>query len=262
MIGSPRPRLRSIALPTEHGGWSLVLEPIVLGLWIASSWAGLLLGVAAFFAFLTRHPMELAWRDRRRDKRYPRTLWAERFALGYGSIALVSIGLAFVVTAHPFWIPLIVAMPLALIQLYYDAQNRRRELLPEVIGAAAIAAVAPAITMADGWELSSAFAVWTILMVRVVGTVSYVRARLRLKQSQSPPILPVQVAHSVGVLIVIVLAIAELAPWLAVVAMGVLLGRSIHGLSRFRSPAPRAAIIGIQEVIFGAITVLLVALGY
>lgn len=255
-------RLRPIALPTEHGGWSLVLEPVVLGLLVAFSGAGLLLGLAAFFIFLTRHPLELAWRDRRRGKRYPRTAWAERFAVGYGSVALLAGGTAFVVAAHGFWQPLLLAIPLAIVQLVYDAQNRRRELVPEVVGAIAIAAVAPAITLADGWAMAEAFALWGILIVRVVGTILYVRARLRLEQGGTPPTLPAQMAHGIGVWVVAGLAALDLAPWLAVVAMGVLLARSLHGLSRFRYPAPRAAIIGIQEVIFGAMTVILVALGY
>jgi hypothetical protein len=49
-----RSTLRAVAVPTEHGGWSLTLEPVLLGLMVAWSWPGLSLGVAAMLAFLAR----------------------------------------------------------------------------------------------------------------------------------------------------------------------------------------------------------------
>ncbi len=259
---SARPRLRPIALPTEHGGWSIVLEPIILGLWIAPSWAGLLLGIAAFAAFLVRHPLELALRDHQRDKRYPRTIWAERFVIGYGGLALITAVLAFITTAHAFWQPIIIATPLALIQLSYDFKRRSRELVPEITGALALASVAPVLALADGWALDAAMAVWIILAARLIGTILYVRARLRLERGEDSAIAPAHLAHIVGLAAVSGLTVADLAPWLVIPALIILLARSFYGLSSFRGPAPRAAIIGVQEVIFGIITVVLVALGY
>jgi hypothetical protein len=74
-------RLRSLALPVEHGGWGLLGEPLVLGLAIAPSWAGAGVGLFAAFAFLARHPLKLAAADWRQRRRSPRTLAAERVAL-------------------------------------------------------------------------------------------------------------------------------------------------------------------------------------
>ncbi|GIW24085.1 MAG: hypothetical protein KatS3mg069_0352 [Meiothermus sp.] len=51
--------LKTVALPNEHGGWGFTLEPILLGLLVAPSWAGLGLGVFALAAFFTRHPLKL-----------------------------------------------------------------------------------------------------------------------------------------------------------------------------------------------------------
>ena len=51
-VPSPRPMLRSVALPTEHGGWGLTLEPVLLGLLVAPSVAGLAIGGAAFLVFV------------------------------------------------------------------------------------------------------------------------------------------------------------------------------------------------------------------
>ncbi len=46
--------LRPVALPTEHGGWSLTLEPVVLGLMVEPGWAGLALGTVAILGFVAR----------------------------------------------------------------------------------------------------------------------------------------------------------------------------------------------------------------
>jgi hypothetical protein len=39
--------LRPLALPSEHGGWGILLEPIAIGLLVAGSWSGVLVGAAA-----------------------------------------------------------------------------------------------------------------------------------------------------------------------------------------------------------------------
>lgn len=261
-MAANRPRLRPIALPTEHGGWSLILEPIALGWWVAPSWAGLLLGLAALGLFLTRHPLQLAYRDTQRGKRHPRTVWAIRFSAGYGVFAIAMGILALIITPNPFWQALVVATPLVALQLYYDLRRRGRELVPEVVGAMALALTAPTIALADGWSLKAAGVLWLILLARIIGTILYVRTRLRLERGESPSPLATHIAHGVGLLVVIVLVVLKEAQWLAAVAIGVLLLRAIYGLSKWRRPAPRAAIIGVQEVIFGVITVVLVAISY
>lgn len=260
-VAAPRPNLRTIALPKEHGGWSFVLEPIVLGLWIAPSRAGALLGLAAFSVFLIRHPAELAFRDWQRGKSYPRTIWALRFAAGFGVMALLALSAAFLLAAGSFWQPLALALPLAAVQLYYDIQRMSREVVAEIFGALALAGVAPAMVMADKWSLGLALAVWGILAARIITSILYVRARLRLERGEAAPTAFVQLAHVTGLIGVLFLAIADKGPWLAVFALAILLARSLYGLSRWRVPTPRASIIGIQEVIFGIVTVVLVAIG-
>lgn len=64
-------RVRTVALPVEHGGWSLTLEPVALGLLVAPSRAGFLLAVATVGAFLLRHPLKIVADDRRRGRRGP-----------------------------------------------------------------------------------------------------------------------------------------------------------------------------------------------
>ncbi|MGI9616377.1 MAG: YwiC-like family protein, partial [Acidimicrobiales bacterium] len=59
---------RQVAVPTEHGGWSLTAEPVLLGLLVAWSWPGLALGLAAMLAFVARTPLKVVLVDRWRNR--------------------------------------------------------------------------------------------------------------------------------------------------------------------------------------------------
>ena len=58
-----RPVWRTVAIPSEHGGWGLTLEPALLGLLVAWSGAGVCLALAALVGFLARTPLKLAMVD-------------------------------------------------------------------------------------------------------------------------------------------------------------------------------------------------------
>lgn len=253
-------RLRSVALPVEHGGWGMLGEPLLLGLLVAPSWAGLGVGVAALGAFLMRHPLKLALADRFRGTRADRTPVAERFVLLYGLLA--GAGLAAAATGRPgWWLPLAAAAPFGLAQLAYDVGRRGRQLLPELLGGVALGAVASAELRAAGWPLGASLAVWALLAARTVSAVLYVRARLRSDRGLAPDPTAAVVSHAFALGLGIALARAGLAPWLVVLAFGLLLARAAHGLSRLRRPTrPRA--VGIQELVYGSGFVLILALGY
>ncbi len=171
---TPPVRLRPIALPVEHGGWGLLAAPVILGLWLAPSLAGIGLSVAALGAFLVRQPLKLAFGDYQRGKRYPRTVWAERFALGYGAIALIGLICAIISLATPFWLPIVLATPFALGQLFFDLRKESRALVAELFGAVAISALAAAIMMAAGRPASRA-----LLALVAAGVTSRHRDHLR-----------------------------------------------------------------------------------
>src|SRR5690242_20462774 len=68
-----RSMLRAVAVPSEHGGWGLTLEPVVLGLVVEPTTAGLCVGVAALLAFLVRTPLKVVLVDAHRRRALPRT---------------------------------------------------------------------------------------------------------------------------------------------------------------------------------------------
>lgn len=251
---------KAVALPVEHGGWGLLGEPIVLGLCLAPTRAGIGIAFAALAAFLGRHPLKLVLADRRRGARYPRTAVGERFVLGYGLLALL--GLVASADASPLaWMALVLGVPLGLAQLVYDVKLQGRALVPEMLGALALGSVAAAILIAGGFAVGVAVAAWTLLALKAVASVLYVRVRLRLDRGLGPALAPPLVAHGFAVLAAALLAGSGRAPWLSVLAFVVLSVRVAFGLSPLhRVRRPRA--VGFQELGFGLAFTCLLILGY
>ena len=254
-------RVRPVALPAEHGGWGLLLEPIALGLLLAPSLAGLFLSVAAVGAFLARHPLKLTVGDRRRNRRSGRTPIAERFAVLYSIIAALSLAIAIKAGGAAFLPPLMLAAPIAAIQLSYDLMGRGRALLAELAGSIATGAIATAIAISGGWPRAAAFALWVIYAARSVPAILYLRARLRLLHHKAASKSFVVVVHLAGIVIVILLARFGLAPQLVVAAMVGLLGRAVIGFARTGRKVT-AKKLGLCELCFGVLTVLVVIISY
>ncbi len=186
-VATERPLWRAVAVPSEHGGWGLTLEPVLLGSLVAFSWPGLAIGVAAFVAFLVRTPLKLAVVDHRRRRSLPRTRLATRVAaIELGVLGLL--GVSALWSAGAAWlIPALIAVPLVAVELWFDIRSRSRRLVPEVAGAIGIAAVAASITVAgdEGWRL--AVALWMVLAGRAVASIPYVRTQIvRMRRGSSP----------------------------------------------------------------------------
>lgn len=261
VVTGARPRLRSVALPVEHGGWAFLLEPVLLGLLVVPSWAGFWLSLSALGVFLIHQPLRTAAKDFVKGKQYVRTRWAIGFVFLYGGLVLIGFVLALLTSDFVFWPPLVLAVPFALAQLWFESRNRGKELLPELSGAVALLAVASTIALAGGWELYQSLALWIILAARTVGSIIYIRARLRLVRGGIIDPKPVIWTHITGFILIILLVFLRLAPWLAALMMLALLARAAYGLTR-ASQTVRPQIIGFQELGFGLLYVIVIVAGY
>jgi len=247
-----RPALRPLVLPTEHGGWGFLLEPLVLGLLVKPSYGGALIAVAALFGFLTRQPLKLAMQDAVRGKSYPRTFWCRSFALGYLALAGLSIAGAIAISGWTLTIPFALVAPLALVTLIADAKNRSRRLLPELAGSVAMASTAAAIGLAGGLSHIASFSLMALIVLRGIPSILYVRTLLTRAHKQVASSAPALVAHLIAV------PLAYFAGSLfAVAATAALLARAVWGLTH---EVPRAQTIGWREIAWGAVTVVLFAL--
>jgi hypothetical protein len=261
MSGIDGVRIRSIALPVEHGAWAFLFEPMVLGLVLAPSLAGLFISLGALGTFLTRHPLKLAIVSWRRCQRTSRTILAECFVLLYVTIAALGFVAALKAADRSFLVPFLIAVPILLVQFRSDSVGRSRALVAELAGSISIGALATAIALANGWSRLVAFGLWVIVVARNVPTILYLRARLRILHRKPAAQRSVIVTHMLAVAIVVGLAYAEAAPYLAIVAFVILLLRSFIGFSR-SDRFVTAKKLGLRELVFGAMTISLVALGY
>ena len=181
-----RPLWRQVAVPAEHGGWGLTLEPVLLGLLVAWSWSGLALGVAAFAAFLARTPLKLAMVDRRRDRSLDRTRLAAVIAAAEVSLIAALAVSAFRSAGARWMIPVAIAAPLVGVEWWFDVRSRGRRLLPELCGAVGIAASAAVIVIAGGGGARLAAAMWLVLAARSVAAIPFARVQIfRLRRGQT-----------------------------------------------------------------------------
>lgn len=253
-------RLRTVALPIEHGAWGFLLEPALLGLLVAWSGVGAALVVAALAAMLLQTPLSIALGDLRRGRTVPRTRLATQVAGLYALVLAVALGVALVSAGSAtFLVPALFAVPLALAQLWFDAHGRARELAPETLGALAMNALAACIAVAAGWGLVSALGLWALLAARTVPTIVYVRARLRIERGREVSVHWVWVTHGVALVsVALAVALGALA-WIALVPFTFLAARAIVGVSALRTSVP-AKVIGFRELGFGIGVVVLLAI--
>lgn len=261
VLQTERISFRSVAMPVEHGGWGLLLEPVVLALLVQPSAAGFSLAVSAVAAFLFRHPAKIAGFDWIRGKRYPRTRGAEIFAAGYGLVAVAAFAGAISLAGSSFAAPLLAVAPLFMLQFAYDVRNQSRNKIAEISGTVAAAALAPAVAMAGGMKFSLAAGLWLLILLRTFPSVMYIRTRLRLSRDASVSALPVLALHVVAVGVAAAVAWRGALPFLAVVPLVVLLGRAAAGLSPWRRSIS-AKRLGFTEVFYGLLTVILAAVAY
>lgn len=248
---------RSVVLPTEHGAWGFLSEPILLGLLVAFSWAGVALGVAAFSIFLVQQPLKIALKDRLRGRTYPRTKLAARFAALFGALAVVSGGLALLSARQNFLAPLLIAVPLALLQVGYAARSQGRALIPEISGAWALGASAALIGLAGGLPAGTAFLLWAIMAARALISIMYVRVRLRRARRESARIAGALILHVAALLGFDLLWLMGVVGVALPIAFGVLLARAAKGLI---APVDvPTKVIGFMEMGYGVLIALLAA---
>jgi hypothetical protein len=251
--------LRSVALPAEHGGWGFLLEPILLGLILVPTLAGFWFALAMLAVFLLHQPLKVAVKDLQKHKLSERGQWGLRFVALYGLVALVCAILLFVGQNHDFLIAVAIMIPLILLQAYYDFRSQSRALWAELAGAGALGGTAAAIVLLADWQVLPAFALWVALLGRTIPSILYVRAKLRSQRGETFNQVVVYGSHLAAIGIVLLLAFVGSLPWLSVLALALLLIRAWVSLHDTRPI--RASRVGMQEMIAGLLTVLLIAAG-
>jgi hypothetical protein len=255
---APRSPLRSVALPAEHGGWGLTLEPGLLGLLIAPSVAGACVAAAAMVAFLARTPLKLAAIDRRRGRDLARTRLARRVAAVEVAVLAALVAGAVLLAAPGFWIPGAVAAPLLAVEAWFDVRSRGRRLTPELAGAVGVSSVAAMVLLAGGEGAALALGAWALLAARSCTSIPHVRvqiARLRHKVPEARAAAAGNVAAVVLAASAVVLDHALAAGAVAVAAI-----IAVQQLA-LRRPVPRPVVLGMRQMAMGFGLVVVTAVG-
>jgi hypothetical protein len=254
--GRPSPALAAF-LPKEHGSWSLVLEPLALGLLVAPSLAGGGLATAAFAGFLARRPLKAALAPEFSERRCA----ARQTVVMLSALAVAGL-FETVVTAGwlPLW-PLLLAAPLAGLFAWFDAQGDSRAAAAELSGSAAFALLPAALATLAGWPVPAALALAALALARSLPTILTVRAALRLRKGQPVrPGAPVLAAlFACGVILLLVAG--GHVPFIAAGGVALLLLRSVWFATALR-PQWSGRAIGTSELILGLCYITLAAVAY
>lgn len=251
--------LKNVTIPTEHGAWGFLFEPMLLGLLVAPSRAGAMLCLAGLAGFLTRRPAMTALGDLRHGHRYPRTWAALAMAVIMGGLAVAALAGALAQGGAGVAPPLLLALPLGLVFFRYDQERQARSLGGELSGALAMGALAPAILCAGGWPLGSALGPWALLALRTATSIVYVRAQVRRLHGREASLAESTLAHAVVLVLVGAAALLRLVPGLAVAAFALGLARCVRGAVR---PPDSARALGWSEMRLALGFTVIVAAGY
>jgi hypothetical protein len=253
-----RPQWRSVAVPSEHGGWGLTLEPVLLGLLVTFSWTGLAIGAAALLAFLARTPVKLALVDRRRRRALPRTRLAARIAAGELLGVLVLGGTAVAAAGWSWLVPLALAAPLFVVELWFDARSRSRRLTPELCGAVGITATAAAVVLAGGEPARLAVAVWMIPAARAIASVPFVRTQIARLHHRAASIAATDAFQLGGATLALSAVAVDQQVLAGTVAVALLAALQAASLRR---PPPPARSLGLGQMALGLAVVAATAAG-
>ena len=215
---------KSLVIPTEHGSWSWLLVPFLVGTAVAartgmagrSPWLPLALTlIGGLSAFLIRQPAAAWLRIRRRRAGAADEPLAAGWTLGLALVAGGCLaGLLALGRAALLWL----VIPFVGVLLFYLAASRSgraglRALWTELIGAAGLALMAPAAVIAAAGNLVPlAWAVWGLMGAQNMLGVLYVRLRLADTHGRPANRPLVLGGHIAGLAAVIVTGLLDWAP--------------------------------------------------
>lgn len=245
---------KQLIMPTEHGSWSWLVVPFLVGAIIGDvrHWAVWLVFAGGFSVFLMRQPATVLYRIRRGRARKsdgpPATAWL--FLLIVISIGSL-IGLLIFKRAALLWLML----PMAFVFGFYLVGSRRgraglRTLWMELAGAIALAGMAPAAFIAaDGFLSLTAWMLW--LLMGLQNALGAIYVRLRIADTHQRPFHRISIVwwHIGGCLIVVALQIGGWVPAGSFVPFAIFLIRAVWAFQRVR-PVPNVKQFGFIEIGF------------
>ena len=247
--------LKQILFPHEHGSWGLTLEPLILGLLIAFSPNGLFLALASFLFFLAHQPVRIFFGNNK-------SLLNQAALIGmlYLAIAAVCLILSFNNSAILNFVPFVFALLLMSVFLIVELTISRSDFGARLIAPIAIDLIAVSIVLIGGMNLFNTLSFFVIIAARSVQSSFYVHEQLKRFKKKEFKTGYVYLTGMLFLLFVFYFALKGSAPHLAIVAVLILIFRSVWGFESKQKFSVRQ--IGILEFVYGISFVAITAAGY
>lgn len=260
--------LRHVALPSDHGSWVFLLSPLLIGLFAGDSWstATLFLIVASLAAFLIRQPVTIIVKvfSGRRSRRDLTAAW---FWIGIyaiiGAVGLVGLlvqGFAFIfILALP-------GIPVFAWHLYLVSKRaERRQMGVEIVASGVLALAAPAgFWLGAGWADPLGWLLFALTWLQSAASIVYAYLRLQQREMDEIPDLNTRLIMArraltyttFNVLLVVILAIANMVPLLLILPYSLQWVETIYGTLK---PAVglRPTRIGFRQLIVSSLFTML-----
>lgn len=254
-------RWRSVALPAEHGGWAMLISPILLGFLVVPSITAVFLALAIIASFLARTPLKIVWKDSQKGRRFARTTAAMKVLVLYVFLIVVGFGGALYFGGWQPLMPLLAVLPLLLLLLYFDLFSTSRQLLSQLVAPIVLSSVTAGMALAAGWTWPYALALWSIPLMLSIPAILYVRSRIRMDKDRAAGARTAVFSHVLAAIVAIALAATGYIPALAALAIFILMLRAATNLSTYRRPMTIKQ-LGWSEIAFSLMTVFMSAIGY
>jgi len=253
-------RIRPIIVPAEHGGWGFLSEALLLGLLVAPTAGGALLAIATVMGFMSRQPAKVLLAERQHKHITQRSRIAG-VATAIEFVVMVGAFLLALYIAGPILLPpLLIAIPLGAVFIYFDMFSTMRTLPAELAAPLALGSVTASMALMGGWSALFAAAFWAVITARAIPSILVVRTRIRMnRERETGPVTPL-IAHGLALLLIAALVWVNLLPSLAIVGFVVLLVRALFYLFTRKNRIP-ARTVGFTEVGMGLQVVLFTVLG-
>jgi hypothetical protein len=179
----------NIPLPKEHGSWAMFAVPLIIGFAVGSQWQwrSVLLIIAALGLFLVRFPIDTLIKTRKRPQ--ADRVWLIRWAVIYGSIALICGGWLIVID-QLYWLTPLGVLSAVLLTYHWWLVERRQEMSArgELAGILGLALGAPlAYYMSTGVIDGTALGLWIVNALYFGGTVFYIKLKVRQQPKEPAP---------------------------------------------------------------------------
>lgn len=250
--------IKQAVLPSEHGSWGFVLEPLILTLMIAYSPAGFLLSITAFFLFLSHQPMKNIFKKYKNKRLLNASLL---FLIIYLLISFFCFSLVFSEIKFYSLIFFGVAIVIMIFYFFLELLGKNRNLISEMIVPISISIIALSIYSIKTLQIEFIIAFFFVLLARSIPTIFYVHAKLLLIKKKKPKNNTSIISGNLFSIILFISAVLGYSPYLAVVASLLLLIRKYIGLFVSKDNI-KIRTFGIWEFIYGGLFVVITAAGY